>query len=342
MAAQSWKCAWCRRDVKASFNHCGHCGSSWQDSLSAQAWPKSPRRRSRRPKNHNYTGEWYGQDQDADPEWKAPAKPQSPRVHQDKSSARAAPKGKKPAKQTTGPQLPPPEPEWDSQASAPATSGAVNDKAELLLQELATTLKKSDTPLDSEVQNILAKVSIKPVDPSKQMHSATSRLDNARKELQKAKDARKTLHRKWSLFLTEAVKRWEAHTAKFTQEDAELQSAIESATQAFQEARVVFETSKAAVTAHDMKVEEVHEISDDELLSDTVPTVAADMQNMLTTLSGIRDRQEEAQIESTSNKRPRTQEPLPKEEDGSFQSSALQPLVWGANRPKGGLPVPVY
>ena len=226
---------------------------------------------------------------------------------------------------------PPPEPEWNSQAlaSAPATSGAVNDKAELLLQELATTLKKSDTPLDSEVQNILSKVNIKPVDPSKQMHSATSRLDNARKELQKAKDARKTLHRKWSLFLTEAVKRWEAHTAKFTQEDAELQSAIESATQAFQEARVVFETSKAAVTAHDMKVEEVHEISDDELLSDTVPTVAADMQNMLTTLSGIRDRQEEAQIESTSNKRPRTQEPLPKEEDGSFQSSALQPFGTG-------------
>lgn len=225
--------------------------------------------------------------------------------------------------------MPPPEPEWDSQAhaSAPATSSSASDKAELLLQELANTLKKSETPLDTDVQNILSKVNIKPVDPSKQMHSATSRLDNARKELQKAKEAKKTLHRKWSLFLTEAVKRWEAHTAKFTQEDAELQTAIDSATQAFQEARVVFETSKAAVTAHDLSVNEVHEISDDELLQDQVPTVVSDIQSMLTTLSGIRDRQEEAQIEGNSNKRPRTQEPEAKSEAG-FQSS-LQPFGVG-------------
>lgn len=198
----------------------------------------------------------------------------------------------------------------------------------MLLQELANTLKKSDTPLDSEVQTILSKVNLKPVDPSKQMHSATSRLDNARRDLQKAKEAKKNLHKKWSLFLSDAVKRWETHMEKFTQEDAALQTAIEEATTAFQEARVVFETSKAAVTAQDMTVTEVHEVSDEELLMESTPNVATDLQRMLTTLSGIRDRQEEAQEEGNSSKRLRTEEPQRQEPDGSVLPS-MQPFGQG-------------
>ena len=218
---------------------------------------------------------------------------------------------------------------WDSNAvpTAPGTSGSANDKAELLLQELANTLKKSDTPLDTEVQNILSKVNVKPVDPSKQMHSATSRLDNARRDLQKAKEAKKNLHRKWSLFLSDAVKRWEAHMEKFSQEDAALQTVINDATSAFQEARVIFETSKAAVTAQDT-VTEVHEVSDEELLMENTPNVAMDLQNMMTTLSGIRDRQEEAQNEGNAVKRPRTQEPERQDEDGSTKPS-MQPFGQG-------------
>ena len=50
MATQNaaWWCAWCRKDVKASFNHCRFCGASWQQSAQQLGRLKSQRRRSRR------------------------------------------------------------------------------------------------------------------------------------------------------------------------------------------------------------------------------------------------------------------------------------------------------
>ena len=123
------------------------------------------------------------------------------------------------------------------------------------------------------IRNVLSKVSIKPPDPSQQMQSANSRLKNAREHLQREKEAKQNLHRNWRAFLSEAVKRWEAHSAKFTKEENELQEAINAATTAFQEAKEFFETSLEVLEAHDSK-ETVQEISDDELLSEATPSVA--------------------------------------------------------------------
>ena len=120
------------------------------------------------------------------------------------------------------------------------------------------------------------------------MHSATSRLDNARKELQRAKEAKLNLHRNWRAFLCEAVKRWEGHTQKFATEGAELQEAIDTATAAFHEARENFEASKEKLTAHDRE-KYLEEISDEEQLSEALPCVAAGLQQVLTFLTQIKE-----------------------------------------------------
>eukprot|EP00435_Cladocopium_sp_Y103_P060516 s279_g22.t1 len=83
-----WWCIWRRKDVKASFNHCGFCGASWQDCQSAGTRPKSPRKNSRRRnQNWNYTGDW----QSVWPRTGQP-KPKSPRKKAMKSPARPHPK----------------------------------------------------------------------------------------------------------------------------------------------------------------------------------------------------------------------------------------------------------
>ena len=96
------------------------------------------------------------------------------------------PETKKDSKKAPSHRAPPAEPEWDSQKALPPPPAAPSDgsdKAELLLQELANTLSRSDQPLDAQVQTVLTKVSIKPPDPSQQMQSANSRLKNAREHL---------------------------------------------------------------------------------------------------------------------------------------------------------------
>ena len=228
------------------------------------------------------------------------------RVASAKSPARPRPRDQKTrSKQHQAPQS---EPEWNSQKALPAPPSAATstpDKAEMLLQELASSLSHSEQPLDSRVQNVLAKIALKPSDPSQQMQSANSRLKNARENLQKAKEARQNLHRNWRAFLNDAVKRWEAHSNKFTAEDKELLEAIGVATASFHEAKDYFQASREVLEAHDSK-ETIQEISDDELLSESAPSVNEDIAMMLTSLSKIRDRQEEAQEEGTAAKKPRT------------------------------------
>ena len=249
-----------------------------------------------------------------------------------KSPARPAKKEYK--KQTKQPAHPVPatEPDWDPQKALPAPPSAPagsTDKAELLLQELANTLNRSDQPLDARVQNILSKVSIKPPDPSQQMQSANSRLKNARENLQRAKEAKQNLHKSWRAFLADAVKRWETHSAKFTQEDEELQVAINAATQSFQEAKDYFEASREMLVAHDSK-EIIQEISDDELLQDATPAVAEDIATMLTSLTRLRDRQEEAHQGESAPKKARTEEP------GDAGKTSLDSAASHALTPFGG------
>lgn len=148
-------------------------------------------------------------------------------------------------------------------------------------------------------------LSKKPTDPSQQMQSADSRLKNARIGLQRAKEARQNLHRNWRAFLIEAVKRWEVHLEKFNKEDKELQEAIDAATAAFQEAKDFFEASREVLEAHDSK-ETIQEISDEELLAETTPSVSEDIEMMLTSFSRIRDCQEESMEDGSAAKKPRT------------------------------------
>eukprot|EP00435_Cladocopium_sp_Y103_P074421 s70_g48.t1 len=332
---QAWWCAWCRKDVKAAFNHCGFCGASWQESQQQQ---QQPRAQSRRRQTWNYTGDWHSQDQGPwAPQTKQhKPKPKSPRRRGNKSP-RQQPKDRAGPKKTSS--VPDPEPEWDSQVDQERTSAtdAQTEKAEMLLQELAQAVQKSEQPLDTQVQTVLSKVNIKPPDPSKQMHSATSRLDNARLELQRAKDAKKNLHKNWGAFLAAAVKRWEAHSAKFTEEDKDLQDAIDRAMVTFKEARAHFEATKELVTLRDQRVTEVHEVSDEELMQDATPSVTSDMAQMLTSLTKIRERQEEMeeQMDDPATKKARRSEHPDHGDDpgddgvGSTKPSALMPFGRG-------------
>ena len=324
-----WFCTWCRKDNKGSHTNCGFCGSHWEDCVALQTAPKSPRRKrnaSVRQRDWNYVDGWDG---DSVP-WKAstPRRAQpSPRSAAPKSPARQQPKPKKTSKK----QVPPHEPEWVSNAevanaSAMSSSGPLSPEAQQL-RELVNSLKKSDIELTPEIQAAISKVAvITPKEATKLMHGAVSKLDHAREKLQKAKTARRNMHRNWSKFLEDAVKRWEQHSERFAKEDADMVSTIEDATSAFQAARTHLEETKEALAEFDNVIEnQVQEVSDEELMTDATPSVSTGIKEMLSSLTRLREAQEEP-----AAKKPRIEESDgPPSTGGASLSKAMQPFGGG-------------
>eukprot|EP00435_Cladocopium_sp_Y103_P075747 s462_g64.t1 len=332
-----WWCAWCRQNRKATSNNCCGCGAHWQDCV--QTNRKSPRRR-RKPQQdqdqtRNYTGQWTQQQstpwtssaRNPSPRQRAPA--QRPRAAT-KSPARQAPKGGK-GKQPKPSNVPPPEPEWKPEvtsADGTPTASASSTLAETQLRELVTALKKSDKALDGDVQNALAKVTVvTPEDATKLLQSATSRHASARDALRKAKKARQNLHKNWRKFLADAVTRWQQPSDNFSKEDTKLDTAITEATAVFQSARTHLEETKDALLEFDNVNAEVQEVSDDELMPDTAPTLYDDIKEVVNSLTRLRDQHDEA-IDQSATKKAR------KEEEGSAEggtslSKALQPFGSG-------------
>lgn len=147
------------------------------------------------------------------------------------------------------------------------------------LQGLMNVLKKKDMELDPEAQAVMNKVKvITPKEASKLMHGAVSRLDNAKDKLQKALDARQNMHRNWGKFVSDAVVRWQKHTENFTKEDSQLQEAIVTATTACHTGRAHLEETKGA--------------NDDDIMTDTTPDLPSGIQELVHSLTRLRDSQE--------------------------------------------------
>ena len=326
-----WWCPWCRKDIKAAHSNCGFCGVHWSECVSA---PKSPRRRRQTPGRRtswNYDGEWT--EGNGEP-WTAstPRRQQSPRQRSTKSPARQQPKAKKAAKKTAAPA---PEPAWNpgtttvAASASSAPSAAALSQAAQDLRDLVGVLKKSDLELTPEIQAAMSKVKVvTPKEASKLMHGAVSRLDAARDKLQKAREARSNMHRNWSKFIADAVKRWQEHSERFTAEDKNLLEAVEAATTSFQEARTHLEETKESLAEFDNLIEEVHEVSDEELMTDSVPGIAGGIQEMLSSLRRLQDSQEE--LETSAAKRPRIEKNKEGVKDGKPATlPSMQPFGGG-------------
>ena len=301
--------------------------------MAMQTAPKSPRRKRtasvRQHRDWNYAEDWAGE---SGP-WKAstPRRAQpSPRQHAPKSPARQQPKPKKISKK----QVPPAEPDWVSNAekvntSAMSSTSPLSPEAQQL-RELVSSLKKSDLELTPEIQAAMSKIAvITPKEATKLMHGAVSKLDHAREKLQKAKTARSNMHRNWTKFLEDAVKRWQQHSERFAKEDADMVSAIEDATSAFQAARTHLEETKEALAEFDNIVEnQVQEVSDEDLMADATPNVSTGISEMLSSLTRLREAQEEPVA-----KKPRIEEAEGKQgTGGALASKALQPFGGGGKQ----------
>lgn len=191
-------------------------------------------------------------------------------------------------------------------------------------------LKKSDIELTPEVQAALNKVTvITPKEATKLMHGAVSKLDTARDRLQKARTARDNMHRNWSKFVADAVIRWQQHTERFEKEDAELQEAIEAASTAFQTARQHLEDTKEALAEFDDVIGQVQDVSDEELMSDAMPNIATNLQELMTSLRRLRDSQDDNN--SAAAKKPRIEGPISIHdgEEGPAVPKAMQPFGAG-------------
>ena len=297
-----------------------------------QATPKSPRRRRQTPSRQVQTGYAADWQQDRAP-WPAstPRRGQpTPKASAPKSPARQQPKTKKPAKKQSG--APAPEPDWESEVAPPsqvstsAASSTVSPEAQQL-RELMAVLKKSDQELSAEIQAVMSRVKvITPKEASKLMHGAVSRLDTAREKLQKARNARSNMHRNWSKFLSEAIQRWQQHSEKFAKEDGELQKAIELAATVFQNARSHLEETKEALSEFGNVIENVQEVSDEELMLDAPPSLANGIQEMLTSLTRLRDTQDEPE---NLAKKPRLAEAAKEEPGNASLPRAMQPVGMG-------------
>ena len=73
---------------------------------------------------------------------------------------------------------------------------------------------------------------------------------------------------------------------------------------------------------------EVHEVSDEELMADTTSNVGKGIQEMLTSLTRLRETTDE--VEASAPKKPRTEEPGGGQDGGSTAlPKALQPFAKG-------------
>lgn len=218
--------------------------------------------------------------------------------------------GKNPSAET----MVPPEPPWtpvthQSNAPLPPPSEPppVSEEAQTL-KELMTALKKSPKEMDPEVQAIMQRSNLKEGQQAgRSLYSAVDELTAARESLDVAKLARHNLHIKWRNFLTDAVQRWQKHTADFQKEEHELTQQIENARAALSIAIKSFEESKTELGEKVVDVEAHAAMAEANEPKDSVGAALNDsitaMRTQLETLQASADAM--VTDEANSNKRQR-------------------------------------
>ena len=212
------------------------------------------------------------------------------------------------------PELDPP---WNGKAAMTAPTVAAGQelspaevqaeqKAENKYNRLVAALEKQDGPLDPDVQLIIEENNAKPTS-SKTMHSAVTKLDQARKKLRQAQSARSNHQAKWMKYIEESIVRWKKFAEDYAKQDGELESKVTHAKDKLQEARDLFDEMKEKMSKQDEAflndAEMISDAEDDTDKMETSEKIQAGINTMVQSLESIRVRPEPE--EGTAAKKPR-------------------------------------
>ena len=195
---------------KANVLRFGRCDCQWHVCLDPTSVHGGRKKKTK--SSWNYTG--WEEDEDAPRSRKSSASPHS-------SQRGVAPKNRRKKKKKEQKNLVPDlDPPWTSRdtgsgPSVPTGSGPSRgeSQAEQKLNRLVAALEKQEN--SEEVQQIVDEDANRKAS-SKQMHSAVSRLDQARSKFQAALKARQNLHKSWSKYLEQSIKRWKTFAEDFS------------------------------------------------------------------------------------------------------------------------------
>ena len=209
------------------------------------------------------------------------------------------------------------EPPWNGKnaVTAPAVPAGhemspaevqADQRAEHKYNRLVAALEKQDGPIDPEVQLIIEEDAIKPAS-SKTMHTAVTKLDQARKKLRQAQTARHNHQAKWTKYIEESIVRWKTFEEAFAKQDGELETRVTQAKEKLQEARDLLDETKEKMSKQDeafLKDAEILSDAEDEVdKMETSEKIQAGINTMVQSLESIRVRPEAE--EGTAAKKPR-------------------------------------
>ena len=340
-----WKCKFCRRLNKHSAILCGQCGRHWTFALD-ESYQHQPRTHSQShgADSWSYTHweedtPWRSQDWDTG-RWPS----QSPRFASRSNTPHGKSKKKRHKKHKKQPdpqehQAPPlPASPWSGNPGgksssvtsvAAASDSKSENKSEQKLKQVLSALKKHEANLTPELQQIVQEsTQAQSQDVTKQLHSAVSKLGQARKALQKLRASRQNLHHVWRSYIADSVTKWQTFCEQFDKQDTELSKQLIEALNTVKLAEVGLESCKKAAK-EDKDVEEISdtgmvEISEDEnadQLDENGAMLKEGLNDMLKNLEALKSHAE-AHTEG-SNKRPRLNDPPAPAESGDGNASSL-------------------
>lgn len=283
-AMDPWQCGYCRKTLKATANHCSHCGASWEEA-NPNFVPPNRAKSKKKYQQSNWDSNWgYAEDygksprgQTSDAAWHQ--RPQSPRQgryrfgkHGKKGQhsqtnqsgkgmqepAMTAPEGYAVVPKVN--QSLPPEPPWRPTLPSMPTLPPLppppmphpDSQAAQTLSKLTAVIKKKPDQYDPEVHAILQSASlVEGLNAKDQMLRAAEDLGQAREALDAARLGQYQNHVRWKDFLTSAATRWQEYTADFQKQEKSFQEVIEQAKATMANARERFEASKNALSEDD-------------------------------------------------------------------------------------------
>eukprot|EP00435_Cladocopium_sp_Y103_P063660 s676_g25.t1 len=328
-----WKCRYCKRLNKAAATYCGQRGRHWANALDGKyQHPQRPSSQRQVHGDQSYT-HWEEDAPWTNQAWDSGRWPSRSPRHGPRSQT---PKGRKPKnrgkknKQKPEHETPPlPSSPWSGDGgggkgqSAPAVSahsgqdGKTESKVDQKYRQLMSVLKKNEANLTPDLQQLVQENSIaQSQDLTKQLHSAVSKLGQAKKTVQRLRASRQNLHHVWRTYIAESVNKWKTFCDQFNTQDNDLAKQLQEALQAVSAAQERLELTKTETkegksgdqVEPDETMVEVSDEDSPEVLDSNGAILREGMQDMLKNLEALKH-QAEAVAEPEHVKRARIDGP---------------------------------
>lgn len=152
-----------------------------------------------------------------------------------------------------------------------------------------------DAPLSPEDIEQLIEETTTPVVTSKTVHSAESKVDQARAKFQTAQKARKKLLDQWSSDLEQSIARWRSLAEDFSSKDRDLEEKVNEAGEKLQEACTYLDKAKELHSKQDEAVlegaaEVISHAEDEGMKIETAEVIRQGIDSVVTNLENIRVR----------------------------------------------------